>query len=56
MSGESNVVYWLQSHGVDAGRELVQAIFTRAKESSTVLGEEDLLALCAERGVAVGRS
>jgi len=47
MSGESNVVFWLQSHGIDARPELVARIFQRAKQSSTVLGEEELRALCA---------
>ncbi|HEV8241376.1 MAG TPA: LeuA family protein [Thermoanaerobaculia bacterium] len=48
MSGESNVVFWLQSHGIEPRPELVAAIFARAKASSTVLGEEELLALCAQ--------
>ena len=48
MSGESNVVFWLQSHGIEPRPELVAAIFQRAKASSTVLGEEELLALCAQ--------
>src|SRR6185503_1358114 len=47
MSGESNVVFWLQSHGIEARPELVARIFQRAKQSSTVLGEEELRALCA---------
>jgi isopropylmalate/homocitrate/citramalate synthase len=47
MSGESNVVYWLQSHGIEPRPELVATIFQRAKAASTVLGEEELLALCA---------
>jgi 2-isopropylmalate synthase len=55
MSGESNVVYWLQSHGVEPGKELVAAIFQRAKASSTVLGEEELVRLCAEHGAVVER-
>jgi 2-isopropylmalate synthase len=48
MSGESNVVFWLQSHGIEPRPELVATIFQRAKASSTVLGEEELLALCAQ--------
>ncbi len=53
MSGESNVVCWLQSRGVEPRAELVAAIFRRAKASSTVLAEEELVALCAEQGVSV---
>jgi 2-isopropylmalate synthase len=48
MSGESNVIFWLQSHGIEPRPELVAAIFQRAKAASTVLGEEELLALCAQ--------
>jgi len=48
MSGESNVLFWLQSHGIEPRPELVATIFARAKASSTVLGEEELLALCAQ--------
>ncbi|HEV8628691.1 MAG TPA: LeuA family protein [Thermoanaerobaculia bacterium] len=53
MSGESNVVCWLQARGVEPRQELVTAIFQRAKAASAVLGEEELLALCAELGVTV---
>jgi 2-isopropylmalate synthase len=53
MSGESNVVYWLQDHGLHADPELVRAIFARAKHSDRVLSEEELLALCRERGAPV---
>jgi len=51
MSGESNVVYWLQAHGIEPARELVQAIFVRAKQSSSVLGDAELLAICGEHGL-----
>jgi 2-isopropylmalate synthase len=54
MSGESNVVFWLQSHAIEPRPELVAAIFQRAKASSTVLGEAELLALCGEQGAAPG--
>jgi len=54
MSGESNVVFWLQSHGVDPRPELVAAIFQRAKQSQSVLGDEELRALCAEQGAPLG--
>ena len=52
MSGESNVVFWLQAHGVEPRPELVAAIFQRAKAASTVLGEPELRAICAEHGAA----
>jgi 2-isopropylmalate synthase len=45
MSGESNVVYWLERHGVEPATELVKRIFTRAKDSNRVLTDEELWSL-----------
>jgi 2-isopropylmalate synthase len=53
MSGESNVVFWLADRGIEPSRELVAAIFQRAKGAASVLSEEEIVALCAERGVEV---
>jgi 2-isopropylmalate synthase len=39
LSGKSNVVFWLESHGIVAEEELVERIFRRAKSSATVLTE-----------------
>ncbi|HVS02020.1 MAG TPA: 2-isopropylmalate synthase [Thermoanaerobaculia bacterium] len=52
MCGLSNVVCWLEDRGIAATDELVQAIFRRAKAATGVLGEEEVLAICAEHGVA----
>jgi 2-isopropylmalate synthase len=46
MSGESNVVYWLSEHGLDAGPEVVSAIFAAAKTSDRVLTDEEILEIC----------
>jgi 2-isopropylmalate synthase len=43
MSGKSNVVFWLERHGVAAEDELVERIFRRAKTSTTVLTEQEIL-------------
>jgi 2-isopropylmalate synthase len=43
MSGKSNVVFWLERHGVAATEDLVDRIFQRAKASATVLTESELL-------------
>ncbi len=43
MSGRSNVVFWLERHGVTADEEMVDRIFRRAKSSTTVLTEQDIL-------------
>ncbi|MEX2272999.1 MAG: LeuA family protein [Vicinamibacterales bacterium] len=42
MSGKSNVVYWLESRGLEATDERVERIFEKAKQSSTVLTEEEI--------------
>jgi 2-isopropylmalate synthase len=43
LSGRSNVVYWLELRGIDAGDELVDRIFALAKRSRAVLTEQELL-------------
>ena len=45
MSGESNVVFWLESHGFEATRERIGRIFERAKESDRLLTAQELDAL-----------
>jgi 2-isopropylmalate synthase len=42
MSGKSNVVYWLESRGIEATDERVGRIYDKAKSASGVLGEEEL--------------
>ena len=46
MSGKSNVSYWLASHGIPETEELVNRIYEAAKESSRMLTDEELRALC----------
>jgi isopropylmalate/homocitrate/citramalate synthase len=43
MSGKSNVVFWLERHGIVADDELIDRIFRRAKASRTVLTEDEIL-------------
>lgn len=45
MSGESNVIFWLESHGHEATRERVARIFDRAKQSDRLLTQDELDAL-----------
>jgi len=45
MSGESNVIFWLESHGLDATPERVQAVFRRAKSIDRVLAESEIRAV-----------
>lgn len=45
MSGKSNIVFWLEQHGIESTDERVERIFSRAKHSTTVLSDEEVLAL-----------
>ena len=54
MSGESNVVYWLQERGIEAAPELVKEIFRKAKDSDCILADEEILAICQSRGLTPG--
>ncbi len=47
MSGLSNVQCWLETHGLEARPELVEAIFRLAKESDQVLSDDEILAVVA---------
>jgi isopropylmalate/homocitrate/citramalate synthase len=51
MSGESNVVYWLQERGIEAVPTLVQEIFQKAKSSAATLEEREILEICTARGI-----
>src|SRR5256714_14275712 len=42
MSGESNVVYWLESRGIEATRERIDRIFAAAKSADQLLSENEL--------------
>jgi len=47
MSGKSNVLFWLERHGIPADDALVTRIFDAAKQSPRVLTESEVRALCA---------
>jgi 2-isopropylmalate synthase len=53
MSGQSNVVYWLETRGAEASPELVEEIFGRAKRSKKTLAESEIAAVCRARGVNI---
>src|SRR5712675_3525370 len=48
MSGKSNVLFWLERHGIPADDALVTRIFDAAKQSPRVLTESEVQALCSE--------
>src|SRR5438445_2243436 len=45
MSGKSNVIYWLETHGFEANEDRITKIYDHAKKASGVLSEGELLAL-----------
>ena len=49
MSGESNVVFWLQRRGIEPRPEIVKAIFEAAKKSDRLLTEEEIQSLARPR-------
>jgi len=48
MSGKSNVLFWLERHGIAATDALVNRIFDAAKQSARVLTDAELQALCSQ--------
>jgi isopropylmalate/homocitrate/citramalate synthase len=50
MSGNSNVIFWLERRGIKPSEELVERIFARAKQSDRLLTESEILALCENAG------
>jgi len=43
MSGKSNVLFWLERHGIPVSDNLVERIFQRAKQSDHTLSEAEIL-------------
>ena len=48
MSGKSNVLFWLERHGIPASDALVNRIFDAAKRSARVLTDAEVQTLCSE--------
>jgi len=48
LSGKSNVIYWLERHGVAASDETVARVLDAAKKSSRVLTDDEIHALCGK--------
>jgi 2-isopropylmalate synthase len=45
MSGRSNVIFWLEQHGIETTEEVVTRIFDAAKRSSRLLEDDEIFAL-----------
>lgn len=43
MSGKSNVIYWLEHRGIEASEERVERILAHAKQSPSVLSEDEVM-------------
>ena len=52
LSGKSNVVFWLERHGLPATNELVELIFAAAKQSERVLTDAEIHSLAGAAGAA----
>ena len=48
MSGKSNVIYWLQSRGLEVSDELVARIFHCAETSDRLLKPAEILRICED--------
>ena len=48
MSGKSNVIYWLETHGFEVTEERVSRVYDYAKQSSSVLEEDQVTNLLQE--------
>ena len=53
MSGQSNVICWLEDRGLEARNDVVQSIFEHAKKSSRTLTEGEILEICRRHGVTL---
>jgi 2-isopropylmalate synthase len=45
MSGKSNIVFWLERHGIDPQDDVVDRIFKHAKQCNSVLTDDEVKAL-----------
>ncbi len=50
MSGQSNIVHWLQVRGIDPNPQLVERLLQKAKCSTKVLSEQEILQIIQGRG------
>ncbi|MBZ5564477.1 MAG: LeuA family protein [Acidobacteriia bacterium] len=56
MSGKSNVIYWLQKRGIQPTDELVEKIFSRAKQADRLLAEDEIMELAANPQSSGGKT
>jgi len=51
MSGKSNVLFWLERHGINPAEDIVERVYRCAKASDHVLSEAEILA-CVHKAAA----
>src|SRR5205807_8363876 len=59
MSGKSNVIFWLETRGLEASEDRIARIYERAKQASAVLSEDEVIALvcsCAFAAACCGKT
>ena len=54
MSGESNVVFWLEQRGIAPKADLVKAVLDRAKQGNHLLDETEIYAVVNQRTAKTG--
>ena len=47
MSGKSNVVFWLERHGIATSDEVVDRIYQRAKAATRCLTDDEIRECCS---------
>jgi 2-isopropylmalate synthase len=47
MSGRSNVVFWLEEHGIEPTAERVDRVFEAAKRSDRLLADDEIRAIAS---------
>ena len=52
MSGRSNVTFWLEKREIEASEELVDRIFSAAKQSKRIFTEAEIYALVSGQAVS----
>ncbi len=55
LSGKSNVTFWLEKRGIEPRDELVERIFSRAKQADRLLTDSEILELCESRELTPSR-
>jgi 2-isopropylmalate synthase len=46
MSGKSNVIFWLERHGITPTDEIVERIFSKAKQATACLTKDEIYECC----------